>query len=48
MQPAVSFIVAVRDEPRELLEATIDRRLLGTSGKYHREMVPVDDGSIVR
>lgn len=42
----ISFIIAVRDEPRELLDATIEG-LLRTSDAYCREIVLVDDGSIV-
>jgi glycosyltransferase involved in cell wall biosynthesis len=42
----VSFIIAVRDEPRNLLEATIEG-LLQTSTRYRREIVVVDDGSLV-
>jgi glycosyltransferase involved in cell wall biosynthesis len=46
MPPNISFIVAVRDEPQYLLEATIDG-LLRTSTAYRREIVVVDDGSLV-
>jgi polypeptide N-acetylgalactosaminyltransferase len=44
--PSVSFVIAVRDEPRELLDATSEG-LLRTSDNYRREIVLVDDGSIV-
>jgi polypeptide N-acetylgalactosaminyltransferase len=44
--PTISFIIAVRDEPHELLQATIDG-LLRTSDGYPREIVLVDDGSLV-
>jgi len=46
MQPTLSFIIAVRDEPRHLLDATVDG-LLRTSTQYRSEIVIVDDGSIV-
>jgi polypeptide N-acetylgalactosaminyltransferase len=46
MRPSISFIIAVRDEPRELLDATIEG-LLRTSDGYRREIVLVDDCSIV-
>jgi polypeptide N-acetylgalactosaminyltransferase len=46
MRPSVSFIIAVRDEPRDLLEATIEG-LLRTSDGFRREIVLVDDGSLV-
>jgi glycosyltransferase involved in cell wall biosynthesis len=42
----ISFIVAARDEPRHLLDATIEG-LLQTSAPYRREIVVVDDGSIL-
>jgi polypeptide N-acetylgalactosaminyltransferase len=45
MRPTVSFIIAVRDEPSDLLKATLDG-LLRTSDGYQREIVLVDDGSI--
>jgi polypeptide N-acetylgalactosaminyltransferase len=46
MDSTLSFILAVRDEPHDLLDATIDG-LLRTSDGYRREIVLVDDGSIV-
>jgi GT2 family glycosyltransferase len=42
----ISFVIAVRDEPRDLLDATIEG-LLRTSDRYRREIVLVDDGSLV-
>jgi polypeptide N-acetylgalactosaminyltransferase len=44
--PSISFVIAVRDEPDYLLQATLDG-LLRTSDNYRREIVVVDDGSIV-
>jgi len=46
MQPTISFVAAVRDEPDDLLQATIEG-LLRTSDGYRREIVLVDDGSVV-
>ncbi len=46
LDPIISFIIAVRDEPRDLLNATIEG-LLRTSDGYRREIVLVDDGSIL-
>jgi polypeptide N-acetylgalactosaminyltransferase len=46
MRPSISFIIAVRDEPHDLLDATIEG-LLRTSDGYRREIVLVDDGSLV-
>lgn len=46
MDHSVSFIVAVRDEPDMLLHSTVNG-LLKTSAGYRREIVVVDDGSIV-
>lgn len=46
MRPSISFIIAVRDEPDEFLDATLEG-LLRTSNSYRREIVLVDDCSIV-
>ena len=46
MNCTVSFIIAVRDEPRHLLDATLEG-LLQTSMRYRIEIVIVDDGSLV-
>jgi polypeptide N-acetylgalactosaminyltransferase len=46
MPATISFIIAVRDEPRDLLDGTIEGLLL-TSDGYRREIVLVDDGSMV-
>jgi len=45
MAATVSFILAVRDEPDELLRATLEG-LLRTSDGYQREIVLVDDCSV--
>jgi glycosyltransferase involved in cell wall biosynthesis len=44
MQPAISFVVTAREEPRGMLEATLDG-LLGTSTGYDREIILIDDAS---
>jgi polypeptide N-acetylgalactosaminyltransferase len=44
--PALSFIIAVRDEPDDLLQATLEGLLRTTDG-YRREIVLVDDCSVV-
>jgi Glycosyl transferase family 2 len=46
MRCTISFVIAVRDEPSELLQSTIEG-LLKTSEQYQREIVLVDDGSLV-
>src|SRR5579864_438966 len=46
MDPTISFVIAVRDEPNDLLEATLGG-LLRTGDGYRREIVLVDDGSII-
>jgi glycosyltransferase involved in cell wall biosynthesis len=46
MPSTIAFIIAVRDEPNDLLQATLEG-LLRTSDGYRREIVLVDDGSIV-
>jgi glycosyltransferase involved in cell wall biosynthesis len=46
MPTSISFIIAVRDEPDHLLHATLEG-LLRTSDGYRREIVLVDDGSII-
>jgi glycosyltransferase involved in cell wall biosynthesis len=46
MRHTISFVIAVRDEPNELLDATLEG-LLRTSDGYRREIILVDDRSIV-
>ncbi|HKV77755.1 MAG TPA: glycosyltransferase [Candidatus Sulfotelmatobacter sp.] len=46
MSSYISFIIAVRDEPNDMLQATLEG-LLRTSDGYQREIVLVDDCSIV-
>ncbi|HEY7393089.1 MAG TPA: glycosyltransferase [Bryobacteraceae bacterium] len=46
MPLTISFIIAVRDEPLQLLDATLDG-LLETSARYRRQIIVVDDGSLI-
>ena len=46
MGHTISFIIAVRDEPDDLLRVTLDG-LLRTSDRYRREITLIDDGSII-
>ena len=46
MQNTISFIIAVRDEPQHLFEATVTG-LLQTSTCYTREIIVVDDASLI-